>query len=92
MFSSHDRKKIYLTKIQHLKGDHVIFGDGDRGKIIEKGQLCVKVLPHLDDVLFVEGLTANLISIKQLYDDDTVNNSCDQTVMKGVRSADNCYM
>ncbi|GAA0148061.1 hypothetical protein LIER_36643 [Lithospermum erythrorhizon] len=54
------------------------------------------------DVLLVERLTANLISISQLCDDGmqvyfnkdgcTVNNSCDQTFMKGVRSDNNCYM
>ncbi|GAA0168017.1 hypothetical protein LIER_22834 [Lithospermum erythrorhizon] len=95
-------KKLHLTKIQYLKGDHVTFGDGGRGWIVGKGQLCMDGLPYLEDVLLVEGLIANLISISQLSDDGmkvffgrygcTVNNSCDQTVMKGVRSADDCYM
>ncbi|GAA0173442.1 hypothetical protein LIER_41524 [Lithospermum erythrorhizon] len=56
-------KKVHLTHIQSLKGDHVMFGDGGRGKIVGKGQLCVNGLPRLDDVLLVEGLTVNLISI-----------------------------
>ncbi|GAA0170842.1 hypothetical protein LIER_25019 [Lithospermum erythrorhizon] len=88
-------KKVHLTQIQALKGDHVTFGDGGRGRIVGKGQLCVNGLPHLDDVLLVEGLTANLISISQSCDDGmkvffnkdgcSINNSCDQIVMKGVR-------
>ncbi|GAA0168781.1 hypothetical protein LIER_23419 [Lithospermum erythrorhizon] len=44
-------------------GIHVTFGNGGRGRIVQKGQWCVNGLPHLDDVPLVEGLTANLISI-----------------------------
>ncbi|GAA0145324.1 hypothetical protein LIER_05545 [Lithospermum erythrorhizon] len=50
----------------------------------------------------LEGLTANLISISKLCDNGMhvsfskdgciVNNICDQIIMKGVRSADKCYM
>ncbi|GAA0174181.1 hypothetical protein LIER_27624 [Lithospermum erythrorhizon] len=95
-------KKIYLAQIQPLKGDHATFGDGGRAKIVGKGQLRAQGLLHLDGVLLVEGLTANLIRISQLCDHGmkvyfnkdgcTVNNSCDQTVMKGVRSTNNCYI
>ncbi|GAA0186742.1 hypothetical protein LIER_34030 [Lithospermum erythrorhizon] len=95
-------KKIYLTQVQSLKGDYVTFGDGGKGKIVGKGELNAHDLPHLTDVLLVEGLTANLINISRLCDDGmkmffckegcTVNNSCDRTVMHGARSADNCYV
>ncbi|GAA0185805.1 hypothetical protein LIER_33093 [Lithospermum erythrorhizon] len=84
------------------EGYHVTFGDGGKGKIIGKEQLNVDGLPHLTDVLLVEGLTMNLISLSQLCDDGmkvffckegcTANDSCDQTVMRGSRSAYNCYM
>ncbi|GAA0151318.1 hypothetical protein LIER_10061 [Lithospermum erythrorhizon] len=93
---------MHLSQIQSLKGDHVTFGDGGRGRIVGKCQLCVDGLPYLDDVLLVEGLTVNLISISKLCDDGmkvffnkdgcTVNNSCDETIMKGVSSTDKCYM
>ncbi|GAA0150755.1 hypothetical protein LIER_09621 [Lithospermum erythrorhizon] len=98
-------KKAYLTQICSLKGDHVTFDNGGKGKIICKEKLNVDGLPHLTDVLLVGGLTANLISISQLCDDGmkvctyktcqqgcTVNDSCEKTVMHGTRSADNCYM
>ncbi|GAA0174180.1 hypothetical protein LIER_27623 [Lithospermum erythrorhizon] len=61
-------KKIYLAQIQPLKGDHATFGDGGRAKIVGKGQLRAQGLLHLDGVLLVEGLTANLIRISQLCD------------------------
>ncbi|GAA0142668.1 hypothetical protein LIER_03512 [Lithospermum erythrorhizon] len=95
-------KKAYLTQICSLKGDHVTFGNGDKGKIIGKGKLNLDGFPHLTDVLLVEGLTANLISISQLCDDGMkvffcqegrkVNDSYEKMVMHGTRSADNCYM
>ncbi|GAA0149840.1 hypothetical protein LIER_08919 [Lithospermum erythrorhizon] len=95
-------KKMYLTQIQTLKGDMSYLEMEAEDKLLEKGQLSINGLHHLDYVLLVEALTANLISISQLCDDGmkvffskegyTVNNSCDQTIMKGVRSADNCYM
>ncbi|GAA0142952.1 hypothetical protein LIER_03742 [Lithospermum erythrorhizon] len=95
-------KKAYLTQICSLKGDHVTFGDGGKRKIIGKRKLNVDGLPHLTDVLLVEGLTTNLISISQLCNDGmkvlfgkegcTVNDSCEKTVMHKTRSVDNCYM
>ncbi|GAA0163617.1 hypothetical protein LIER_19438 [Lithospermum erythrorhizon] len=84
------------------KGDHVTFRDGGRGKIVRKVQLCVQGLPYLDVVLLVEGLIVNLIRISQLCDDGmqvyfskdgcTINDSCDQTIMKEARSAYNYYV
>ncbi|GAA0185892.1 hypothetical protein LIER_33180 [Lithospermum erythrorhizon] len=59
-------------------------------------------LPNLEDVLLVEGLTTNLISISQLCDDGmkvafnketcSMNNQSDNLIMQGNRSTDNCYV
>ncbi|MCH94211.1 gag-pol polyprotein, partial [Trifolium medium] len=56
----------------------------------------------LENVLLVKGLTANLISISQLYDQGMkvnftkseclVTDDKDDLLMKGVRSKDNCYL
>ena len=56
----------------------------------------------MDRVLFVKGLTANLISISQLCDQGLkvnftkseclVTNEENAVVMKGTRSKDNCYL
>ncbi|GAA0141567.1 hypothetical protein LIER_42664 [Lithospermum erythrorhizon] len=62
--------KAHLTNIEEVKTDYVTFGGGEKDKIIENGSLNVTRLPNLKDVLLVEGLTANLISISQLCDND----------------------
>ena len=46
----------------------VRFGDGFKGEIKGVGKLIHTGCPSLEDVLFVKGLTANLISISQLCD------------------------
>src|ERR1044072_5396371 len=47
---------------------YVTFSDRAKGKIKGIGRLCRAGSSHLDDVLLVEGLTTNLISISQLCD------------------------
>ncbi|MCI54222.1 gag-pol polyprotein, partial [Trifolium medium] len=66
------------------------------GKLISSG------LPKLDNVLLVKRLTANLISISQLCDQDMklnftkseclVANEKGDVLMNGARSKDNCYL
>jgi hypothetical protein len=65
------------------------------------GKLASPDLPYLDNVLLVEGLTGNLISISQLCDhglDVNVNKSMcivsskDKEVMRGSRYKHNCYL
>ncbi|GAA0180970.1 hypothetical protein LIER_30181 [Lithospermum erythrorhizon] len=60
--------KSYLSNIETVRNDYVTFGGGEKGRIIGKRSLNVERLPRLDDVLLVEGLTPNLISISQLSD------------------------
>ena len=72
-----------------------------KGRVLGKGTLDVKGLPKLKNVLHVEGLVVNLISISQLCDQnllvkftkDTckVFNKSQECVLKGKRSDDNCY-
>lgn len=50
-------------------GGKVTFRDGAKGSIKEKGTLDSDDQPVLENVYYVEGLTANLISISQLCDD-----------------------
>lgn len=78
------------------------FGDGVKGRVLRKGVLDVDGFPRLKNVLLVEGLKANLISISQLCDQDLhvkfSKNKClvfdksEKCVMEGSRSSDNCYM
>ncbi|KAH6812021.1 hypothetical protein C2S51_025783 [Perilla frutescens var. frutescens] len=46
----------------------VTFGDGVKGRVLGRGQLNVHGMPNLEDVLLVERLKANFISISQLCD------------------------
>lgn len=94
--------KSYLSNVKSCVKGHVTFGDDAKGTVVGKGQVNVTSLPALDNVLLVEGLTANLISISKLYDEGlTVNFSKDcctmvskdvSMMMKGTSSSDNCYL
>ena len=57
-----DRSKF--SHLQEKDGGMVSFGGKDKGKIIGTG----KVRDFIDDVLLVEGLNHNLLSISQLCD------------------------
>ncbi|XP_073317286.1 uncharacterized protein [Primulina huaijiensis] len=93
--------KAYLTDYVEVKSGRATYGGGVKGRIVGKGTLNVDGLPELHNVLHVEGLNSNLISISQLCDDDLhakfnknnseVYNKADMCVMSGARSADNCY-
>ncbi|XP_073057342.1 uncharacterized protein [Primulina eburnea] len=48
----------------------VTYGGGAKGKVVGKGTLNVEGLSKLHNVLHVEGLNSNLISISQLCDDN----------------------
>ncbi|KAA0039632.1 gag-pol polyprotein [Cucumis melo var. makuwa] len=72
-----------------------------RYRILVKGNIEKYNVPCLNDVRYVEGLKANLISVSQLGDqgyivnfskDDCIVISTDKrVVMSGCRQADNCY-
>ncbi|GAU51065.1 hypothetical protein TSUD_411780 [Trifolium subterraneum] len=92
----------YLTNVKAYTTSYVTFGDGAKGHIKGIGSLIANGLPKLENVLLVEGLTANLICISQLCDQGmkvnftksecTVSTEDGESVMKGVRSKDNCYL
>uniref|UniRef100_A0A3Q7XZQ9 Uncharacterized protein LOC113786557 n=1 Tax=Cicer arietinum TaxID=3827 RepID=A0A3Q7XZQ9_CICAR len=60
-----------ITKFSALtlesKG-HVVYGDNNKGKILGIGKVGTAPSPSIEDVLYVEGLKHNLISISQLCD------------------------
>lgn len=59
-----------MKELKPYFNSFVTFGDGSKGKIIRTRKLDYPSLPRLDDVLLVEGLTTNIISISQLYDQE----------------------
>ncbi|KAG9458415.1 hypothetical protein H6P81_002923 [Aristolochia fimbriata] len=90
-----------LTDMLREDGGQVNFGDGAKGEVIGRGILRVDGLPKLENVLLVNGLKANLLSISQLCDQNlhvrftkegcVVEDDRRQSVLEGTRSGDNCY-
>lgn len=60
--------KQVLVDLRSCADEYVTFGDEERGKVLGKGTLNVFGFPKIIDVMFVEGLKANLINISQLCD------------------------
>ncbi|XP_073290996.1 uncharacterized protein [Primulina huaijiensis] len=91
----------YLIDYIDQKGGRVTYGGRAKGKIVGKGTLNVERLPMLHNVLHVEGLNSNLISISQLCDHNLlvkfdkhnceVFNEANKCIMTGTRTSDNCY-
>ena len=79
----------------------VAFGDGNLAKVKDKGGIVTLGWPKLDEVLYVEGLKENLLSISQMCNKDhkvnfhqdlyQVINKKGKVVIIGHRTVDNCY-
>ncbi|XP_022895268.1 uncharacterized protein LOC111409455 [Olea europaea var. sylvestris] len=79
----------------------VTFGDGATTPIRGNGSITIAGLPTTSNVLYVEGLKSNLLSISQIYDADyevsfvqkrcTIYNTSGGVVLEGVTTSDNCY-
>ena len=92
----------FLTNLQPWSLESITFGDGGKGKVLRSVSLKVPGMPKLENVLLVDGLKVNLISISQLCDDNLfiqftkgshlVTNSSNSCVMEGKRSSNNCYL
>ena len=94
--------KEFLTDLQPCNLESMTFGDGDKGTVIGSDLLKVPGMPKLENVLLVNGLKVNLISISQLCDHNffvqftkdkcSVIDSTNTCVMKGKKSSNNCYL
>ena len=60
-------REIFIN-LQPCSLEFVTFGDRGNGLVLGSGSLKVPGMPRLENVLLVEGLKVNLISISQLYD------------------------
>src|SRR5438270_11573220 len=101
MFKAHDGQDM-LSSLQHKDGGLVTFGDNNQCKVIGVGNVGQGKNPLIENVLLVDGLTHNLLSISQLCDKGYKvlfdKNAChlydlDMTnvIAKGYRK-DNIYM
>ncbi|GFQ05444.1 hypothetical protein PHJA_002688500 [Phtheirospermum japonicum] len=90
-----------LSNIVRFQGEKVKYGGGADGQILVQGTLHVPGVVKLENVLLVEGLTANLISISQLCDGvfsvKCNREKCEvyeenrECIITGQRTSDNCY-
>ena len=58
----------HFSMLTSKEEGYVTFGDNNKGKIIGKGTIGNKFNFSIDDVLLVDGLKHNLLSISQLCD------------------------
>ena len=61
-----DKTKFCL--LTESEGGQVTFGGNSKGKIIGSGKVGKNLSSYIDDVILVEGLAYNLVSINQLCD------------------------
>ena len=83
------------------KVDNVTFGDGSKSHIKGKEIISLPGLPDIANVLYVEGLRVNLLSISQICDQDfmvlflkekcLVMDESGKKLIRGVCTLDNCY-
>ena len=62
--------KEFIINLQPCTLESVTFDDGGKGTILGSGSLKVPGMPKLENVLLMDGLKVNLISISQLCDDN----------------------
>ena len=89
--------KVFESK----KGGNITFGDGSKSQIKGRGIISLPRLPDIANILYVEGLKVNLLSISQICDQDfmvlfskgnyLVMNRFRKKLISGVRTLDNYY-
>ena len=100
--SRHMTRDRSLFKVfESKKSGNVTFGDGSKSQINGKGTISLLELPDIANVIYVEGLRVNLLSISQICDQDfvvlflkgkcLVLNESGKKLISGVRTLDNCY-
>ena len=89
--------KVFESK----KGGNVTFGDGNKSQIKGKEIISLPGLPDIANVLYVEGLRVNMLSISQICNQDfmvlflkgkcLIMDKSGKKLISGVCTLDNCY-
>jgi hypothetical protein len=92
--------KTLLKDVQMGRGGRITFGNGSQSKVIGKWLIDIPGLGASQEVLYVEGLKANLLSISQFCDNDleiqfskkecNIFDSSGKWLMGRERIVDNC--
>ena len=64
--------RSFFKVFESKKSDNVTFGDGSKSQIKGKGTISLLGLPDIPNVLYVEGLRMNLLSISQICDQESM--------------------
>ena len=64
------KDRTLFKEFESKKGGNVIFGDGSKSQIKGKGVISLPGLPNIANVLYMEGLRMNILSISQICDQD----------------------
>ena len=64
------RDRFLFKVFESKKGGNVTFGDRSKSQIKGKGIISLPGLPNIANVLYVESLRVNLLSISQICDQD----------------------
>ena len=60
--------KMQFIILESKEGRVVIFSDNGKGYIIGIGNICITLSTYIENILLIDGLKLNLLSISQLYD------------------------
>ena len=63
-------EKFFFTSFEDFNGRNVTFSDGCITRVRGRYSVFISRYPDLDGVLFINGLKANLISIRQICDSE----------------------
>ena len=101
-YSRHMTKdRTLFIEFESKKGGNVTFGDGNKSQIKGKKIISLPGLPNIANMLYVEGLGVNLLSISQICDQDFMvlfsKGKCldlielGEQLISGICTLDNCY-
>ncbi|RVW44233.1 hypothetical protein CK203_089474 [Vitis vinifera] len=92
---------LHFSSLENYNGGVVTFGDGNLACVKGKGSIVILGYPKLDEVLYVEGLKENLLSISHMGDKEhkvnfhqdfcEIVNKRGKVVIIGHKIVDNCY-
>ena len=93
--------RTFFNEFDTKKGGNVTIGDGSKSQKKGKGIISLLGLSNIANVLYVEGLRVNLLSISQIYDQYfmvlfskvkcLVLNESIKQLISGILTLDNCY-
>jgi len=95
------RDRTLFKEFESKRGGNVTFGDGSKSQIKGKWIISLPGLPDIANVLYVEGLKVNLLSISQICDQDfmvlfskgkcLVLNELGEQLISRIHTLENCY-